>query len=330
MECTRAAPIRIAQRRAALARALPFAIAVASIASTARAEDNAPTPTTAIGTCPSAEQTDAEVLSLIPDERRAVLEGIQIDVEDLGPSYRVTVLVSGEKTERTYSDPRRDCEQRARFAAVFAALTLMPPQLGEREHAPPPPAAPPPPPVVRRAPPPPSPKPEPLVRLEVAAAIDSAAPLPHEARATLVGGELSGALGRGEWAVGLALGYFARSRFDLDGLDGTLERLPGLAFGRWRHSTDHFDFSTDLGAGATVVRAASKGLLVNHIQIHPEPELFARAQLAWNVGSIVSPFIGARVTWAPAAYRIAVAPRGEIGSLPHLWLGGMLGLSLAL
>lgn len=327
MECPRAAPEGIARGRA---RSVPlfFALALLTAARSGIAQTSVPAVTTAIGTCPSAEQTDAQVVSLIPDERRSVLEGIHIEIEDLGPSYRVSVLVGDDRTERTYSDPRRDCDQRARFAAVFAALTLMPPQLGERERHPvePPPAANP-----RPLPPRPHPAPvRPLVRVELGASVDGAAPLHGDARATLPGAELRGVLGRGKWGAGLSLGFLARSHFVVDGLEGDLERIPCLAFVRFRHDIDAFAIAVDLGAGATIVRVHSRGLLENRVQIRPEADARMGAQIAWTVAGGLAPFVAARATWVPAAYPLAVAPRREVGSLPHLWLGGMLGLSLAL
>ena len=39
------------------------------------------------------------------------------------------LTVSNTQRVRVYRDVARDCEQRARFAAVFVVLTLMPPEL---------------------------------------------------------------------------------------------------------------------------------------------------------------------------------------------------------
>ena len=52
-----------------------------------------------------------------------------VDVADAGDTYRVRLTVSNTQRVRVYRDVARDCEQRARFAAVFVVLTLMPPEL---------------------------------------------------------------------------------------------------------------------------------------------------------------------------------------------------------
>lgn len=284
--------------------------------------------TTATGSCPSAEATDVAVLSLIPDDRRAVLEGIRIEIEDEGPNYRVTVLHGDDRTERTYSDPRRDCDQRARFSAVFAVLTLMPPQIAEREPR-------------RTAPPGPNPRPEPLrraeptsapaiVHIEIGVGLDAASLIRGDARATIPGAELRGVFGSGPWAIGLGVGYGARRSFELAGIDGSLQRTPIVLFGRWRRPLHPLEFDADAGIGTAIVRVETTGLVQNRMQMRPEAEVRGGAQLGWPVGLGLAPFIAVRLAWVPAPYSIAVAPNPDVGSLPHLWLGGMLGLSLAL
>jgi hypothetical protein len=62
-------------------------------------------------------------------------------VSDEGSSYRVSVTGEGTTAQKTYRDPGRECARRTRFAAVFAILTLMPPEL-EPEPMPEPEATP--------------------------------------------------------------------------------------------------------------------------------------------------------------------------------------------
>ena len=62
----------------------------------------------------------ATILSLVP---RSAVEALppstRVEVDDLGESYRVT-LMSADRKERTrlYRDASRDCDQRARFVAI--------------------------------------------------------------------------------------------------------------------------------------------------------------------------------------------------------------------
>ena len=59
----------------------------------------------------------------------ALPRSASVDVADLGETYRVRLTTGNNQRVRVYRDLARDCEQRARFAAVFVVLTLMPPEL---------------------------------------------------------------------------------------------------------------------------------------------------------------------------------------------------------
>src|ERR1041384_665280 len=81
--------------------------------------------------CPDPKTVQQAVLSLIPPERHSLLaRGVRVELEDLGDSYRVTVWKDGASGKKSYSDAARECDGRARFAAVCTGLTLMPPELG--------------------------------------------------------------------------------------------------------------------------------------------------------------------------------------------------------
>src|SRR5882672_6728858 len=110
MECAR----RRRGRRARLAATL--AVFAALGARPARAEDG----------CPERGAVWRAVTALASREHpttltlQAALSGVEL--EDLGPRYRVTV----RGRTREYEDPERDCERRAHIAAVFVALVLSP------------------------------------------------------------------------------------------------------------------------------------------------------------------------------------------------------------
>ncbi|HZL19304.1 MAG TPA: hypothetical protein VFG23_16335, partial [Polyangia bacterium] len=80
------------------------------------------------GSCPSLEMITAAVAALIPHGGvdRLPRSG-KVEVVDLGDNYRVGVLARGVPRERIFQDDTRDCGLRARFAAVFVVLTLLPP-----------------------------------------------------------------------------------------------------------------------------------------------------------------------------------------------------------
>jgi hypothetical protein len=109
------------------------------------------------GACPTSETIWAAMALLVPQGAlEALPRSAEVEVSDLGDTYRVRLVAGGVERVRVYRDVGRDCEQRARFAAVFIVLTLMPPELLiDTAPKPPPPAA---------APPEPSEPPHPTAR----------------------------------------------------------------------------------------------------------------------------------------------------------------------
>lgn len=87
--------------------------------------------------CPDPMAVQTEVFRLSSSERRAQeLPGASVVVVDVGESYRVEITKAGERFDKTYSDPARECDKRVRFAAIFVVMTLMPPELRtDGEHA---------------------------------------------------------------------------------------------------------------------------------------------------------------------------------------------------
>src|SRR5205814_3430832 len=100
----------------------------------------------AAGQCPERAAVMAALQPVLGDEALRSTRGLS-RVSDLGDRFEVVAL--GQT--RQYADPNRDCAERARVAAVFIALTVMPPMFA-MPSPPAPPAArvvAPPPPIVR-------------------------------------------------------------------------------------------------------------------------------------------------------------------------------------
>ena len=89
-----------------------------------------PVAITVNGVCPNAEAIWAAVASIVPaKDLDRFAAAAKVDVSDLGDSYRVSVNAKGIDRLRVYRDLAHDCDHRARFAAVFVVLTLMPPDV---------------------------------------------------------------------------------------------------------------------------------------------------------------------------------------------------------
>jgi len=82
------------------------------------------------GDCPSGADVDSALAQLL---RAGSGSSAAVTVRDLGTNW--TVQVAGRSA--TYSDPDRNCLERTRIAAVFAALVLEPPDVGDPSPAPP-------------------------------------------------------------------------------------------------------------------------------------------------------------------------------------------------
>jgi len=286
--------------------------------------------------CPDPKTVQQAVLSLIPPERHALLaRGVRVELEDLGDSYRVTVWKEGASVKKSYSDPARECDGRARFAAVFTVLTLMPPELGVAPVVEPEPEAPPPP----EAKPTPAPAPvpaqppialPPLAHLELSALYAYAPAVLEAPSMHSFGAELRVALGRGALAGTLSVAYTSRAQFDLDGIQGEVTRLPFSVGARLRSDFEAWSIAADLGLLVVAQRARATNLFTE--RTHSSAEVGARAgvQLARQLGPHFAPFVGAFVWFTPVPSEIAALPQGVVGNLPYFWLGGAAGVSFGL
>jgi len=295
--------------------------------------------------CPDPKTVQQAVLNLIPSERHSLLaRGVRVELEDLGDSYRVTVWKDGTSVKKQYADPARDCEGRARFAAVFSVLTLMPPELGESpvvdseakpvpETHKPEPAKPP---LALEA------TPEetlanadevsltPFVHLELSALFVYAPAILEAPSLRSFGGELRVALGRGALSGTASVAYVPHAKFDLNDVQGELSRVPMSVGARFRGDFEAWSLSADLGLLLVAERLRATNLLTATPQHSANWGLRGGVQLARQFGPHFAPFIGAFVWFSPAPNEISALPQGVIGNLPYLWLGGAAGVSFGL
>jgi hypothetical protein len=284
--------------------------------------------------CPTAAAVAAETWALTPTHQRAVLdELLDAQIEDLGASYRVVVRTAKGTKERVYQGPERDCEKRARFVAVFVVLTLMPPE-GQRPDTtvaePTSPATPPPPPEIANPNLGQNLVAEPLFRLEIAATAEQGIKLDGANGVRYFGGSLRALAGRGVFMPALGVSYAALGHFDAGGVQGDLARAAAHAGLRARFRAS----GLELGAEADAVVVTSRATATN--LVHPLSdngiELGVEAALLVAVPTkiLVEPFVATAVRWIPVPLGLTALPRGEVGALPHLWIGASAGVALRL
>jgi hypothetical protein len=231
-----------------------------------------------------------------------------LEVAALGPRCRVSL--AGQTRE--YEDPARDCEERARVAAVFAAITLEPPEVAGRAE-----------------PPVPSPSASRAFELRVGAVANLGLQQSHLALAW--GGELRAALFGQRWGIEIGAGgqapadlawgaYHAKiTRFPLDlGLRGILRRA-------------HVTGSLSAGVALAVfhLRGDGTGLPVQDGGTRLDLGFRSALSVEFLPGARVSPFMTLHVSVWPRRYAAFVEPLGEIGAIPLVWVGATLGIAIA-
>jgi hypothetical protein len=263
------------------------------------------------GTCPNAEQASAALNYLLKESGNTTGSDTASAAQtlvlvDLGPRYQVAL----DGQTREYEDPVRDCEERARVAAVFAAMILEPPEVAARAR--------PPVPIHHRQ-----------VELRVAGLADVG--VERSSQTFTAGGELRGALvgqrwgieiGAGaEWPATLAWGAYRAhiTRFPLDvSVRGVLRRTRAIV---------------SVSAGVAIVpfnlRGEGTGVPVHDGGTRLDLGLRSALSVALLPAARFSPFLSLHVSVSPKTYGVIVDPVGRVGSTPQVWVGATLGMAVS-
>jgi hypothetical protein len=309
--------------------------------------------------CPDPRALEAEVVRLTPSERRQELfEAVRVNVSDAGDEYRVTLIASGDRQDKSFTDPSRDCIKRARFAAVFVVVALFPPELdiepaeelsadgsGEQTAPGPQDAALP---VEPRVPEPapkspaktPSPSREPdtpddrpfdpIARIELTAESQLAPELGDSVGMYKLGGAVLAVLGRGGMLLTLGMGYTLPARFDAGLVRARMTELPARAGFRLPWESGRVGFALDFGATGALRRLRGRDAVVPHRA--SELRFGARCDvgLFYRLTPRIRVLGGVHASVEPGPSRLRALPYGDVGNMPWLWLGARLGLGVAL
>ena len=284
---------------------------------------------TSTGSCPSADAIWTAMSSLVPSGALESLpRAAAVDVADSGDTYRVRLTVSNTQRVRVYRDLARDCEQRARFAAVFVVLTLMPPELliespklPAAEPAPEPPPLEPPAPVVVEVP-------ARRLRFELAALGDTAPAVASAPEMTGAGGELRAAIGAGRLAALFAIGLQPRTDFTIGALRAREQRIPIDAGIRWRQVQRWLEIDGEFSLVAAIFR--TQGLSPVVAREATRVDLGLRGGIVLRVGARdtrIAPIVGVHAAYFPRPYDLALVPAGTVGRTPSLRLGATAGIA---
>jgi hypothetical protein len=272
----------------------------------------------AAGECPGRDRVLAALRPVLGDEVMRSTSGVS-RVSDLGDRFEVTAL--GQT--RQYADVARDCDERARVAAVFITLTINPPMFAMPKPPPPPPPR-----IV--APPQPPPSPAPVVprwaSVGVGARFDGGSPLGSMEIAT--GAELRGVWGRGSIGAVATVGVLAPTETKLTSVVVHEQRFPCSVGVIGRRALSRFEGAISAGLALVPFTLHGDGLAM------PQggTRLDAGARLALELRLLssawLSPFADVHAEYFPRPYDVGVDPVGDIGSTGRLWVGAAVGLAV--
>ena len=262
------------------------------------------------GDCPGAEAVTAALRSALgSDAKVGVSEPPR--VSDQGD--RFSVAAAGQVQQ--YADPGRDCEERARAAAVFIALALNPPL------APPGPA-----PTVRDAPaPPPPPASARWLDLAVAARADGG---PGQAVGPAIGAEIHAAAGWRWLGVPATAGILAPSEGTYSSITVRQQRFPlSLALTARRDVSQRLAIAGAAGAALVPLTVRATAIDGGPSSTRLDAGIRLAFELRFRATPRLAPFVDLHAEFFPRAYELQVDPLGTIGSTGRFWLGVSAGVA---
>jgi len=266
------------------------------------------------GDCPRGADVDvalAQVLSARSDRAPSAV----VTVRDLGTSW--SIQVAGRSA--TYFDPDRNCVERTKIAAVFAALVLEPPDLGDPSSTTSP----------REATGSTQPRLPRGHRLALAPEF-LVAPGSGQRNSAMTWGGSMRWLGSGEHfglSAGVQASYPAVVKVQEYELSLTRMSLDASASLSWRWSAA--ELGIEIGPYGALLLARGRGLYPNAASTHIDAggRLGLRAQ---TVGRRVSPFLALQAEFSVRRFTLMVEPIGDVGTAPRVWLGLLAGASVSL
>lgn len=277
------------------------------------------------GICPLAEQVETELLPLL---HRHAVTSVEtethevIEIIDLGSSYEVRAL----GVTREIPDATRDCEGRARIAAVVVALTIEP--AGGNEDPPPAPEDPqiPEEPVSDEKT---SDEADEADRLNAPPAWEVALGVKSSATFEGYGPDVGPSIGvnflHGRWLIAASGSFFSVQRIDLEDATATFSRYtldltvgPVVEVAAWQ-------FRGTAGVAFDPLVIAAEAFESRQVRFDLGPT--AALSLAYR-GGRVDPFLLFDARWFPRDYQLWVEPRGEVGRTPQLYLGAAAGIRI--
>ena len=274
-----------------------------------------PLPVAVTGDCPSAAAVMAALGSALGNEPRTGAADVP-GVSDQGERFTVTAL--GQI--RQFVDPTRDCDERARAAAVFIALALNPPLA---------PAAPARGPVAAQqvtvVAPPPARASERWIDLGVAARFDGG-PSPETSGA--IGFEARVVAGWRWLGVAATAGVLAPTESTFSSVTVRQQRFPlSLALTARHELSQRWTLAGAVGAALVPLTLRGQALDGGSQSTRLDAGVRLALELRFRATPRLAPFVDLHAEIFPRAYELDVDPLGTVGSTGRFWVGASVGLS---
>jgi hypothetical protein len=290
---------------------------VGLVPSVAAAQDAAVRPVVTVsGSCPESSAVETVLAGLLPTIAPAGPPPTPT-VSDRGDSYVVAI---GDRV-KAYSDGTRDCAERARVAAAFISLALVPDPMPASTPAP------------ESAPIKPV---EPSPMATRWGRIDWRGTYTDAPASGLIapGLALGVAAGVGRFGGQAVCGWVAESSLSVANESGTImiERFPCALGPVVRLSSPLSALEVNAAASAVLgaLRATGTGFASSYNSLRLEVGARVAVDATLHIGrrpGDLAPVLGIELTYDPMTYDLAVVPRGVVGQTPSLWIGISAGFS---
>jgi hypothetical protein len=264
------------------------------------------------GNCPTTAQVSAALEYLLKGSGQTVapdtaVADLVLEVAELGARYRVSL--AGQTRE--YEDRARDCAERARVAAVFAAITLEPPEVAGHAKPPVPPSS-------RRS-----------LALRAGAVADLGLQQSHVALAW--GGELRAVLSGQRWGIELGARGLSPAELEWGTYHAKVTRFPFDLCLRGILRRAHVAGSLSAGVALAVFHLRGDASSMPIQDGGTRLDLGFRSALSIGLlpDARVSPYLTLHVSVWPRRYAAIVEPVGPVGAIPLVWIGAALGVAVA-